>query len=191
MDLNIRVLFFNKRLDESKDVIGLLIRHEAHADLGFGLWCNSCFHTRSGITAHDPVDFERGHNPDASHNIFGLLAPNLLQFVRGLELFHVEAGSQEAFDLDLCCLCNIVIKPWDAYLPRSCVVTLRDNLTEFTDRVPCRATSQSGMDILCARFQNKSHRSHSSQAICNGRLAARDPNSVRDDNGIGADPRLV
>jgi hypothetical protein len=98
-ELDVRIFFPDEVADKFQHPVGLLIRYETHADLGFGAVRNGSLYSWSRVTPDNAVNFKGWSRPQPAGNIRSIAFAHFLQLVRLLELFHRKTGGEEVFHL--------------------------------------------------------------------------------------------
>src|SRR5262245_64898769 len=93
--------FFNEGANVSENLIGILIRHQAHAHLRFSPVWNRGLDAWSRIAADDSVNLKCRTSPDAARDICSIALSHLSTPVRFLEGLHTDPGCQKVFHLSL------------------------------------------------------------------------------------------
>src|SRR5215471_13076429 len=70
-DFHIGVALLYEFPNESKHLVGILIRYEPHAELGFGRRSDRSFHSAAGVPSNHSMDLEGRLGPQALHELAG------------------------------------------------------------------------------------------------------------------------
>src|SRR6266699_6486293 len=97
-NLHISVSFFDEIFGELQNFIGILIRHEPHADFGLRAIGDGRLYARARVAANDAVNFKGRSSPQSACDVGFVTLPHFLQFVGALELLYGKAGSEEIID---------------------------------------------------------------------------------------------